>query len=182
MQYPAKYSDLPEYAFPRLRRLLGDTPPGGLEIAMATDLRIARAGGAKVGLPEVNLGVLPGTGGTQRLVRVVGKARAIELMTSGRLLDFAEAKELGLVQERDQRLDQRAAPLGRNVGVELCMKVGVGQAAGIGCHRHHLGAGPLWVKGAGERPRRVAGPVASAVIRRRPARPRRCGPCGRGRP
>jgi len=72
---------------------------GGLEIALACDLRIARKGSGKCGLPEVSLGVLPGTGGTQRLARVVGKARAIELMASGRLFAFEEALTLGIVQE-----------------------------------------------------------------------------------
>src|SRR2546422_11705689 len=62
--------------------LNGHTVGGGLEIAMAADIRIARKGGGKMGLPEVNLGGLPGTGGTQRFVRLVGnKAIAIGSMT-----------------------------------------------------------------------------------------------------
>jgi len=70
---------------------------GGLEIAMAADIRIARKDAGKMGLPEVSLGVLPGTGGTQRLVRIVGKSKAIELMASGELFDFDRGHELGIL-------------------------------------------------------------------------------------
>lgn len=77
--------------------LNGHTVGGGLEIALACDIRIARQEGGKIGLPEVNLGVLPGTGGTQRLARVVGRARAIELMATGRTFSFEEALEFGLI-------------------------------------------------------------------------------------
>jgi enoyl-CoA hydratase len=79
--------------------LNGHTVGGGLEIAMAADLRIAKKDAGKVGLPEITLGVLPGTGGTQRLARLIGKSRAIELMTTGRLISFEDAAELGIVNQ-----------------------------------------------------------------------------------
>jgi enoyl-CoA hydratase/carnithine racemase len=72
---------------------------GGLEVAMAADIRIARKGAGKLGLPEVSLGVLPGTGGTQRLVRLVGKPKAIQLMATGQLITFERAQELGILTE-----------------------------------------------------------------------------------
>jgi enoyl-CoA hydratase len=77
--------------------LNGHTVGGGLEIALACDIRIARQESGKIGLPEVNLGVLPGTGGTQRLSRVIGRARALELMVTGRTFSFEEALEWGLI-------------------------------------------------------------------------------------
>src|SRR3954463_11891611 len=70
---------------------------GGLEIALACDLRIARADGGKMGLPEVSLGVLPGTGGTQRLARALGRSKAIELMAEAATFGMEEAKALGLI-------------------------------------------------------------------------------------
>jgi enoyl-CoA hydratase len=80
-----------------LSALEGHCVGGGLEIAMAADLRIAKRDSGKVGLPEINLGVLPGTGGTQRLVRIVGKSKAIDLMTIGNLISYDEALALGII-------------------------------------------------------------------------------------
>src|SRR5207247_7200986 len=79
--------------------LNGHTVGGGLEIAMACDIRLAKENAGKIGLPEVNLGVLPGTGGTQRLACSVGKTRAMKMMVKGETFSFDRAKELGLINE-----------------------------------------------------------------------------------
>jgi enoyl-CoA hydratase/carnithine racemase len=95
--------------------LNGHCVGGGLEIALAADLRVAKKGGGKIGLPEVKLGVLPGTGGTQRLARALGRARAFELMATGRTFAFEDARELGLVHavfeaaEFDVKVEEYAA-------------------------------------------------------------------------
>lgn len=90
---------------------------GGFEIALACDLRVGRRGGGQVGLPEINLGVLPGTGGTQRLSRLLGQAKAMELMLSGTTMPMAQAAEAGLLttvvgetEEKEIRGKVRAVP------------------------------------------------------------------------
>ena len=72
---------------------------GGLEIALCCDFRFAAEGSYKIGLPEVTLGLLPGTGGTQRLPRLIGRQKALELMLRGTTLSPQEAKEAGIVDE-----------------------------------------------------------------------------------
>lgn len=79
--------------------LNGHAVGGGLEVALAADIRIAKASGGKCGVPEVALGVLPGTGGTQRLVRLLGKSKAMKLMVMGETFSFEVAKEMGIVDE-----------------------------------------------------------------------------------
>jgi enoyl-CoA hydratase/carnithine racemase len=79
--------------------LNGHAVGGGLEVAMACDLRIGRRGPAKLGLPEVALGVLPGTGGTQRLARLLGRSKAMKLMIDGTTFSMDEGLELGLLHE-----------------------------------------------------------------------------------
>lgn len=71
---------------------------GGLELALACHIRIA-AQNAKMGLPEVTLGLIPGYGGTQRLAQLVGKGKAYEIILSAKMLDATEAKNIGLINE-----------------------------------------------------------------------------------
>ncbi len=75
----------------------GHAVGGGLEIAMAADIRIARKNAGKIGLPEINLGVLAGTGGTARLTRLIGKAKALEMMVTGELMSFEDGKDCNLI-------------------------------------------------------------------------------------
>jgi enoyl-CoA hydratase len=75
----------------------GSCMGGGYELALACDLRYAQAGSYRIGLPEVNIGLLPGAGGTQKLQRVMGAARALETLLLGRTFEPAEAAEHGLV-------------------------------------------------------------------------------------
>jgi enoyl-CoA hydratase/carnithine racemase len=77
----------------------GHAVGGGLEIALACDMRVAKKGPGMLGLPEINLGLLPGMGGTQRLPRVIGKARAMDLLTTGRTISVDEAHQIGLVNQ-----------------------------------------------------------------------------------
>ncbi len=87
----------------------GHAVGGGLEIAMAADIRIARKEGGRLGLAEINLGVMPGMGGTQRLPRLIGKAKAIELCATGKTIAFEEAIEMGLIHyiyERENFLEK----------------------------------------------------------------------------
>jgi enoyl-CoA hydratase/carnithine racemase len=91
-------SQLSQLPMPTIAAIEGNALGGGLELALACDLRIASEG-ARLGLPEVRLAVTPGAGGTQRLPRVVGAARARELILTGKVLSAAEAERIGLVHE-----------------------------------------------------------------------------------
>ena len=90
------YRKLAELPVPTIAAIEGDALGGGLELALCCDLRIASAR-ARLGMPEVRLGVIPGSGGTQRLPAVVGPARAKELILVGELIDAARAEQIGLV-------------------------------------------------------------------------------------
>ncbi len=89
---------LAELPMPTIAAIEGNALGGGLELALCCDIRIASER-ARLGLPEVRLAVTPGAGGTQRLPRVVGSARARELILTGRVMTAAEAERIGLVHE-----------------------------------------------------------------------------------
>jgi enoyl-CoA hydratase len=115
-EFPRVYETVADCPYPVIARVNGHALGGGCELAQACDVRIARAD-AKLGQPEINLGLIPGGGGTQRLPRLVGEGQALKLILSGELVDAMEAERLGLVEEAvdpdalDDRVDDLAAAM-----------------------------------------------------------------------
>lgn len=100
--------------FPTIAALHGFALGGGLELALACDLRIA-APGTKLGLPETTLGLIPGYGGSQRLPRLIGESRALDLILTGRMVDAEEAYAMGLVARIDPDAKAAAEALARDL-------------------------------------------------------------------
>ena len=94
----ATFAKLDSLRIPSIALINGYAFGGGLELALACTFRVATSN-AKVGLPEIKLGIIPGYGGTQRLPRLVGEGRALEIIMSGRTVDAEEAERIGLVQK-----------------------------------------------------------------------------------
>ncbi|SDY82171.1 enoyl-CoA hydratase/isomerase family protein [Halopenitus persicus] len=109
---PRIYERVAELSKPVIARINGHALGGGCELAQACDVRIASTR-AKLGQPEINLGIIPGGGGTQRLPRIVGTGQALRLILSGELIDAEEAADIGLVDEvyEPDELDERVAEL-----------------------------------------------------------------------
>ncbi len=110
---------LAELPMPTIAAIEGNALGGGLELALCCDIRIASER-ARLGLPEVRLAVTPGAGGTQRLPRVVGAARARELILTGRVLSANEAERIGLVHEVVPAGDARARAMA--IGEEIAAR------------------------------------------------------------
>jgi enoyl-CoA hydratase/carnithine racemase len=106
------YRRLARLPVPTIAAIQADALGGGLELALCCDLRVADER-SQLGLPEVRLGVMPGSGGTQRLPRVVGIARAKELILMGEIIDATTAAGIGLVN--------RVAPAGQALDVAMSM-------------------------------------------------------------
>jgi enoyl-CoA hydratase/carnithine racemase len=128
---------------------------GGLEIALCADIRIAAEGTYNIGLPEVTLGVLPGTGGTQRLPRLIGRQKALELMIRGVSLQPAKARELGIVDELVAAADLQArahemagsfatGPTLAIGQIKLATVLGSGMAFASGMLLEHVAVGRLF--------------------------------------
>ena len=115
-QQPRVYEAVAECTNPVIGRLNGHALGGGCELAQACDIRIARED-AKLGQPEINLGLIPGGGGTQRLPRLVGTGQAMKLILSGELIDGTEAADIGLVEEAHpaDELDKRVDDLAESI-------------------------------------------------------------------
>lgn len=102
----------------------GYTLGGGCELALACDIRIATKN-AKFGLPELNLGIIPGAGGTQRLARIIGKGRALDMILTGKMIDGEEAERIGLVtyyverEELKEKIEEVATQIMRKGPVAI---------------------------------------------------------------
>ncbi|MFK9118203.1 enoyl-CoA hydratase/isomerase family protein [Peribacillus frigoritolerans] len=92
------YNLIDDYEKPTIAMINGFALGGGCELAMSCDIRIASTN-AKIGLPELNLSIIPSAGGTQRLARIVGKGKALEMIILGKIIDANEAFRIGLISE-----------------------------------------------------------------------------------
>lgn len=111
----ASFRRIEDSAKPYVCAINGSAMGGGFELALCCDLRIAQDGPFVLGLPEVNIGLLPGAGGTQRLPRLVGVARALEIALLGKTVVPSEAMRLGLVHECVPDAVARALELAREL-------------------------------------------------------------------
>jgi enoyl-CoA hydratase len=116
---PRVYERVDDCPVPVIARINGHALGGGCELIQACDVRIAHEE-AKIGQPEINLGIMPGGGGTQRLPRLVGEGHAMRLILSGELIDAEEAADIGLVEEfhGEDGFDERVYDLAESMATK----------------------------------------------------------------
>jgi len=122
------FNEVQQFPKPTIGVITGHAMGGGCEFALALDFRIMSRGRCRIGQPEVNLGIIPGGGGTQRLARLVGRAAATELLMLGRRLDADQAHAVGLVH-RVGESSSDADEIGAALAAELAAKPPLALAA-----------------------------------------------------
>jgi enoyl-CoA hydratase len=121
------FNKIEDMSKPVIVAINGHATGGGCELALACDFRFMAGGNAKIGLPEVRLGLLPGAGGIQRLARLLGKARAMEMIVNGLLLSAEEALKIGLVHkvfDPDQLLN-RTTDYAKGLATQATLAIGM---------------------------------------------------------
>lgn len=126
----ATYRKIEDYEKPTIAAINGYALGGGLELALACDIRVASLN-AKVGLPEVGLGIMPGAGGTQRLSRIIGKGKAMELILTGDVITAAEAERLNMISKAvpQEELIETAKGYARRISVKGPLALRMAKAA-----------------------------------------------------
>jgi enoyl-CoA hydratase len=139
---PRVYEVVENVRQPVIARLNGHALGGGLELALACDVRLAHER-AKLGSPEINLGIIPGGGATQRLPRVVGEGQAMRLVLSGDLVDAEEARDIGLVEDMygDEEFDDAVYDLAASMAEHSPVALEIGKDAVKAASRMDLAAG-----------------------------------------
>ena len=146
---PRHYERIRKFPKPLIAAVNGFALGGGCELSMHCDITIAGAG-AKFGQPEVNLGIIPGAGGTQRMTRIAGQQIAMKLCLSGELIDAAEAKLVGLVAEvvPDDQTLPRALALAETIAAKAPVAVRLAKEAVLNALDLPLEAGLLFERKA----------------------------------
>jgi enoyl-CoA hydratase len=148
MQRGDIYSGMERFPKPVIAMINGYCLGGGCELAMACDIRIA-ARGARLGQPEINLGLIPGGGGTQRLPRLVGEGRAMKLIMSGEMVPGERAAEIGLVDEvvEDDELEERTLELARGIASKSPVALQAAKESILAARRTSLDEGCKFERG-----------------------------------
>ena len=140
---PRVYEVVDDLRQPVIARINGHALGGGSELAQGCDVRIAHER-AKLGQPEINLGIVPGGGATQRLPRLVGEGQAMRLILSGELIDAEEAREIGLVDivcADEEELDEEVYGLAESMATKSPVALEIGKKAIKASSRMDLEAG-----------------------------------------